>query len=103
LQQFTVINIRPNDNNTSNEIQDAKIRAEYEKLTKYFFSEMAVTFCEEALKRRSEVDSEKVKPYIKNCLNKLPGILMNGDKEKISEDALMYSTIFQNYVLYSDR
>ena len=31
------INIRPNDNNTSNEIQDAKIREEYEKLTQYFF------------------------------------------------------------------
>lgn len=31
------INIRPNDNNTSNEIQDAKIREEYENLTKYFF------------------------------------------------------------------
>lgn len=31
------INIRPNDNNKSNEIQDAKIREEYEKLTKYFF------------------------------------------------------------------
>ena len=31
------INIRPNDNNTSNEIQDAKIREEYKKLTKYFF------------------------------------------------------------------
>jgi len=33
------INIRPNNNNTSNEIQDAKIRQEYEKLTRYFFKE----------------------------------------------------------------
>jgi hypothetical protein len=31
------INIRPNDNNKSNEIQDAKIREKYEKLTRYFF------------------------------------------------------------------
>ena len=31
------INIRPNDGNTSNEIQDARIREEYEKLTKHFF------------------------------------------------------------------
>jgi hypothetical protein len=31
------INIRPNDGNTSNEIQDAKIRKTYEELTKYFF------------------------------------------------------------------
>jgi len=34
------INIRPKDGNTSNEIQNAKIREEYEKLTKYFFSQI---------------------------------------------------------------
>ena len=34
------INIRPKDGNTSNEIQDAKIRNEYERLTRYFFSEL---------------------------------------------------------------
>ncbi len=34
------INIRPKDGNTSNEIQSAKIREEYEKLTKFFFSEI---------------------------------------------------------------
>ena len=31
------INIRPNDNNTSNEIQEPKIRKQFEKLMKYFF------------------------------------------------------------------
>ena len=34
------INIRPNDNNTSNEIQDAKIRKMYKKLTEYFFGKV---------------------------------------------------------------
>lgn len=34
------INIRPNDNNTSNEIQDSEIRKKYEDLTKYFFREV---------------------------------------------------------------
>ncbi|MBI2315128.1 hypothetical protein HYU93_03700 [Candidatus Daviesbacteria bacterium] len=34
------INIRPNDNNTSNQIQNPEIRKEYEELTKYFFSEI---------------------------------------------------------------
>ena len=34
------INIRPNNNNTSNEIQDAKIRSRYRKLTEYFFKEI---------------------------------------------------------------
>ncbi len=31
------INIRPSDNNTSNEIQDPQIRKEFEELTKFFF------------------------------------------------------------------
>ncbi len=34
------INIRPKQNNTSNEIQDAKIREEYKKLTEFFFKEI---------------------------------------------------------------
>lgn len=34
------INIRPSDNNTSNEIQDPVIRKKYEELTKYFFAEI---------------------------------------------------------------
>lgn len=34
------INIRPNDNNTSNQIQNPDIRKEYEDLTRFFFSEI---------------------------------------------------------------
>lgn len=34
------INIRPNDNNTSNEIQNPKIRNIYEELTRFFFKEV---------------------------------------------------------------
>lgn len=34
------INIRPNDNNTSNEIQNSKIRKIYEELTEFFFQEI---------------------------------------------------------------
>ena len=34
------INIRPNDNNTSNEIQNLEIRKVYEGLTKFFFKEI---------------------------------------------------------------
>lgn len=34
------INIRPSDNNTSNEIQITKIREQYEVLTKYFFQKV---------------------------------------------------------------
>lgn len=34
------INIRPNDNNRSNEIQNQEIIKEFEKLTRYFFKEI---------------------------------------------------------------
>jgi hypothetical protein len=34
------INIRPNDNNTSNEIQSPDVRKLYEELTKFFFKEI---------------------------------------------------------------
>lgn len=33
----SMINIRPQQGNNSNEIQDVKIRSEFENLTKYFF------------------------------------------------------------------
>lgn len=33
----SMINIRPRQKNMSNEIQDPKLREEFEKLTKYFF------------------------------------------------------------------
>lgn len=36
----SMINIRPNQKNTSNEIQDAKIRDEFENLTKFFFKDL---------------------------------------------------------------
>lgn len=34
------INIRPSDKNTSNEIQDAKVKKKFEELTKYFFKDV---------------------------------------------------------------
>lgn len=34
------INIRPNDSNTSNEIQNENIRQEYKQLSEYFFKEV---------------------------------------------------------------
>src|SRR3989344_6647404 len=36
----SMINIRPQQRNTSNEIQDVKIREEFEKLTEYFFKQI---------------------------------------------------------------
>ncbi|MBI3342470.1 hypothetical protein HY024_05090 [Candidatus Curtissbacteria bacterium] len=37
IDSNSMINIRPNDNNTSNEIQDTQTRKLFEELTKYFF------------------------------------------------------------------
>lgn len=37
IDHNSFINIRPADNNTSNEIQDEEKREEFDKLTKYFF------------------------------------------------------------------
>jgi len=34
------INIRPRDNNTRNEIQDEKIKAQYKNLSEYFFKKI---------------------------------------------------------------
>lgn len=57
---------------------------------------MANRFLEEALKRKSEIDTESVKPYIKRLLNKLDSLYEEKDKDRVAEDALMYSTLFQN-------
>ena len=56
---------------------------------------MAGKFYLEALKRREELDNKNLKPYLIKFLNKLDNL----DKEergKAAEDALFYSTIFQN-------
>lgn len=37
LDNNSMINIRPNDNNFSNEIQDSKIREQFDDLMRYFF------------------------------------------------------------------
>ena len=61
----------------------------------------AERFKEEALKRWEEIDEKKLKPYIKKYYNQLPEILNQKDKKEIAEDALMYSTIFQNYAIHN--
>jgi hypothetical protein len=55
----------------------------------------AERFYEEALKRKSELDNKKLKPYLTNYLNKLDD-LNKQKRERAAEDALLYSTIFQN-------
>ncbi len=56
-------------------------------------------FLEEALKRKNEIKLEEVEPYLKNLLENLPTVLSQKDHVKLAEDALMYSTLFQNAAL----
>jgi hypothetical protein len=56
---------------------------------------MAEKFYTEALKRKNELDNKKLKPYLIKFLNKLDN-LNKQEKVKAAEDALLYSTIFQN-------
>lgn len=52
-------------------------------------------FLKEALKRKEEVRLESIKPYLRDILDKI-GNLKSVDKQRLAEDALMYSTILQN-------
>lgn len=59
--------------------------------------QMANKFKEEALKRSTEVNPKNVKPYIVDLLSRMKKDLSHEDQLKVAEDALMYSTLFQNY------
>lgn len=56
---------------------------------------MAERFFQEAIKRRDEVDTTNLKPYLAKFLSKIEG-LKKEKKQKAADDALLYSTIFQN-------
>ncbi|OGG15625.1 hypothetical protein A2866_04440 [Candidatus Roizmanbacteria bacterium RIFCSPHIGHO2_01_FULL_39_8] len=51
---------------------------------------MASRFLEESLKRKDELNMSEVAPYLKKFISKLDGKIE-------AEDALMYSTLIQNY------
>ena len=60
---------------------------------------MADRFEREALERKRETDMTLVKPYMKTLLFHLEEALRNKDIDRKAEDALMYSTLIQNYVV----
>lgn len=57
---------------------------------------MANRFYEEALKRKKEVDFSTIKDYLRVILNNIEK-MKDKNAEEISEQALMYSTLIQNY------
>lgn len=62
---------------------------------------MADRFLAEAIKRREDVDASTIKPYIQKLLLKIDTLSLERDIKKRAEDALMYSTLFQNAALQS--
>ena len=64
---------------------------------------IAQRFLKEALKRRNDVDTVTIKPYVKKLLNKLDVLVKEKDTSRIAEDALMYSTLFQNAAITYDK
>lgn len=61
----------------------------------------AERFLKEALLRKTEIDTTTIKPYLKKLLADLEKLLHEKEKQKVAEDALMYSTRFQNAALVS--
>lgn len=57
---------------------------------------MAARFAKEAKARKEELRNVNLKPYLRNLLSKMDDILKQKDHKKLAEDALMYSTLFQN-------
>lgn len=57
---------------------------------------MADRFYEESIKRKQEVDTTVLKPYLVNILKKIE-LIKNEDKSKAAEDALLYCILIQNY------
>lgn len=61
----------------------------------------AERFIQEALKRKAEIDARYEAEYINKILNTLSKTLSQKDKERLAEEVLMYSTIFQNYAIHN--
>jgi hypothetical protein len=58
-------------------------------------SKLSDRFLQEALKRKSKLDKKKLKPYLLKFLDGIEN-LKKEERHKAAEDALLYSTIFQN-------
>lgn len=56
---------------------------------------MAERFFKEALKRKNEINTKNLKPYLIKSLNSIEN-LKKQDKKTAAENALFYSTLFQN-------
>jgi hypothetical protein len=63
--------------------------------------DVAERFTKEAIQRKNETNISILPLYLREILNNLEVSLSVSDMGKRSEDALMYSTLIQNYTLAS--
>lgn len=59
---------------------------------------MANRFKEEAFKRATELENQNPNAYLKKLLNYMKKMI-TGTTDRVAEDALMLSTLFQNFAL----
>lgn len=62
-------------------------------------SKTAQRFIMETKRWKAEIDPTLLPPYVKKILQDVDESLHNHDTTRIAEDALMYSTLLQNYAL----
>lgn len=60
----------------------------------------ASRFTAESMSKVKHINQTNLPTYVKKILGSLGDILNQKDKQKVAEDALMYSTILQNAALY---
>ncbi len=60
---------------------------------------MAKRFADEALKRKQEIDEQRLDPYMVKLLNSFDNNIVHLEKDRVGEDALMLSVLIQNYAL----
>lgn len=61
---------------------------------------MADRFAQEALARRNETAKSLLEPYMQKILKNLDELIQSANSDRKAEDALMYSTLIQNYVAF---
>lgn len=66
-------------------------------------SKTASRFVEESLKKAKNIDADSFPPYLQKLLGNIEYVITQKDKQKVAEDALMYSTILQNAALYGQQ
>lgn len=58
-------------------------------------------FAEESMKKVKRIERRDLPDYIQKLLERVETVLGQEDKQKVAEDALMYSTMLQNAALHN--